>query len=55
MFVLGGLNNGFLILNEVPLIDNIWMLATGTAIGPYLSILKTPDSWSNFKKVYFIL
>ena len=30
--------NGFLILNEIPNIDNIWMLATGTAIGPYLSI-----------------
>ena len=47
-------NNGFLILNEVPVIDNIWMLATGTAIGPYLSILKTPDSWSNFKKVILV-
>ena len=47
-------NNGFLILNEVPLIDNIWMLATGTAIGPYLSILKTKDSWNNFKKVILV-
>jgi len=47
-------NNGFLILNEVPIIDNIWMLATGTAIGPYLSILKTKDSWNNFKKAILV-
>lgn len=46
--------NGFLILNEIPNIDNIWMLATGTAIGPYLSILNTKDSWNKFKKVILV-
>ena len=30
------------------------MLATGTAIGPYLSILKTKDSWDKFKKVVLV-
>jgi hypothetical protein len=31
---------GFFVLEEVPDCDTLWMLATGTAIGPYLSILQ---------------
>jgi len=30
------------------------MLATGTAIGPYLSILKTSESWNKFKKAILV-
>ena len=51
---IGPKGNGFLILNEIPMTENIWMLATGTAIGPYLSILKTKDSWTKFKKVVLV-
>ena len=51
---IGPKGNGFLILNEIPITENIWMLATGTAIGPYLSILKTKDSWTKFKKVVLV-
>ena len=51
---IGPKGNGFLILNEIPVTENIWMLATGTAIGPYLSILKTKDSWTKFKKVVLV-
>ena len=50
----GPTGNGFLILEEIPSVNNIWMLATGTAIGPYLSILKTDESWSKFKKVILV-
>ena len=50
----GPKGNGFLILNEIPTTENIWMLATGTAIGPYLSILKTKNSWTKFKKVVLV-
>ena len=46
--------NGFLVLNEIPKVENIWMLATGTAIGPYLSILKTKESWGKFENVILI-
>jgi len=46
--------NGFLILNEIPEVENIWMLATGTGIGPYLSILKTAESWTKFNKVVLV-
>lgn len=43
--------HGFLTLDEVPDVDHLWMLATGTAIGPFLSILKTEEPWRRFKKI----
>ena len=32
--------NGFMILDEIPEARYLWLLATGTGIGPFLSILK---------------
>src|SRR6478735_5259208 len=32
---------GFLVLSEVPEATNLWLLATGTGVGPFLSILRT--------------
>lgn len=43
--------NGFLTLDEVPDVRTLWLLATGTAIGPFLSILKTAAPWSRFENV----
>lgn len=43
--------NGFLVLDEVPETRHLWLLATGTGIGPFLSILKTADPWRRFEKV----
>lgn len=43
--------NGFLVLSEVPPARELWMLATGTAIGPFLSILKTDTPWQRFDRV----
>jgi ferredoxin--NADP+ reductase len=40
--------SGFLVLSEVPDADTLWMLATGTGIGPFLSILRTPAPWARF-------
>lgn len=45
---------GFLTLAEVPESKHLWMLSTGTAIGPFLSILKTPDPWKRFEKVVLV-
>ncbi len=42
---------GFLTLEEVPEGKELWMLATGTAIGPFLSILRTPAPWRRFQRV----
>jgi ferredoxin/flavodoxin---NADP+ reductase len=51
--------NGYFTLNEVPESDHLWMLATGTAIGPYLSILLNSDTsansvWKRYRKVVLI-
>ncbi len=43
--------SGFLIIDEVPEARHLWMLATGTGIGPFLSILRTEDVWQRFEKV----
>ena len=42
---------GFLTISEVPKADNLWMLATGTAIGPFLSILKGDAVWQKFRQI----
>ena len=42
---------GFLVVDEVPEVKNLWMLATGTAIGPFLAILKTEKVYQRFEKI----
>ncbi len=42
---------GFFTLSEVPEGRNLWMLSTGTALGPFLAILKTDEPWSRFEKI----
>lgn len=44
---------GFFVLEEVPDCDTLWMLATGTAIGPYLSILEEGKDWIVLKISYW--
>lgn len=43
--------SGLLILDELPDTQNLWLLATGTGIGPFLSLLKTAQPWSRFKQL----
>lgn len=43
--------NGFFTLNEVPDGKDMWMLATGTALGPFLSILKSDEVWKRFENI----
>jgi ferredoxin--NADP+ reductase len=45
---------GFLTLNEVPDAQHLWLLSTGTAIGPFLSILKTEEPWQRFERVVLV-
>ncbi len=51
---LGKKANGFLVLNEIPESEDLWMISTGTGIGPFLSIVKTQEPWKRFKKVVLI-
>jgi ferredoxin--NADP+ reductase len=43
--------NGFLVLDELPEAKHLWLLATGTGVGPFISILKTEQPWSRFEKI----
>lgn len=46
---------GKFILNEIPKCINLWMIASGTGISPYLSILESFDQRLNyFKKIILI-
>ncbi len=46
--------SGFLTLNEVPAAKHLWMLSTGTAVGPFLSILKTAEPWQRFERIVLV-
>ncbi|MCP4978891.1 MAG: ferredoxin--NADP reductase [Gammaproteobacteria bacterium] len=43
--------SGFLTVSEIPQCKHLWMVATGTGIGPFLSILKSQAAWSKFEKI----
>ena len=45
---------GFLTLDEIPDAPHLWLLSTGTAIGPFLSILKTPQPWQRFERIVLV-
>lgn len=45
---------GFLTLSELPDAENLWLLSTGTAIGPFLSILKTEEPWRRFAIIVLV-
>jgi len=42
---------GFLVLDEIPDAGQLWLLSTGTGIGPFLSMLKTEEIWQRFGHV----
>ncbi len=43
--------SGFLTVSEIPDCRHLWMIATGTGIGPFLAILKSGRVWERFEKV----
>ncbi len=45
---------GFFVLAEIPSCDILWMLATGTAIGPYLSMLQEERDLERFKHLILV-
>jgi ferredoxin--NADP+ reductase len=46
--------SGFLVLNEVPAAEDLWLIATGTGIAPFLSILRTEEPWSRYRNVVLV-
>lgn len=46
--------SGFLVLAEVPAAEDLWLLATGTGIAPFLSILRTEVPWQRYRRVILV-
>ena len=46
--------SGFLVLAEVPPAEDLWLLATGTGIAPFLSILRTAAPWERYRRVILV-
>ena len=45
---------GFLVLSEVPDAATLWLVATGTGIAPFLSLLRTEAPWQRFKNIVVV-
>ena len=46
---------GFLVLSEVPAFaQSLWLMATGTGIAPFLSMLRTDALWARFREVILV-
>jgi ferredoxin--NADP+ reductase len=45
---------GFLVLSEVPDAENLWLLATGTGLAPFLSVLRSEAPWERFRRVVLV-
>jgi ferredoxin/flavodoxin---NADP+ reductase len=42
---------GFFTLEHVPPAERLWMVATGTGLGPFLSMLRSPTVWQRFARI----
>jgi ferredoxin--NADP+ reductase len=42
------LSYGFMTADRFVDGEQVWMLATGTGLGPYISILQQPEVWQRF-------
>jgi ferredoxin--NADP+ reductase len=45
---------GFFTLKWVPPARHLWLVATGTGLGPFLSILRAPDVYARFERVVLV-
>ncbi|MDW8469655.1 MAG: ferredoxin--NADP reductase [Burkholderiales bacterium] len=45
---------GFLVLSEVPPAEDLWLVATGTGIAPFLSILRTETCWQRYRRAVLV-
>ena len=45
---------GFFTLKWVPPAAELWMVATGTGLGPFLALLKSAEVWERFERVVLV-
>ena len=41
-------------MSQIPEAEQLWMLATGTGLGPFLSILRSDDVWTRFRDIVLV-
>lgn len=46
--------SGFFVLDEVPAGENLWLIASGTGIGPYISMLNTHQLYQRFAHIVLV-
>ena len=46
--------SGLLTLKQLPSAKKLFLLATGTGIGPFLSIIKTAEIWQQFERITLV-
>ncbi|MFM2484776.1 ferredoxin--NADP reductase [Celerinatantimonas yamalensis] len=46
--------SGFFTLDEIPSYEHLLMLSTGTAVGPFLAMLQTEQTWQKFDRVTLV-
>jgi ferredoxin--NADP+ reductase len=46
--------SGFFTISEVPPAEALWCVATGTGLGPFLSMLRTGEPWEKFARVVLV-
>lgn len=45
---------GFFTLEHVPAAERAWLVATGTGLGPFLSMLRSPTIWQRFSRIVLV-
>jgi ferredoxin/flavodoxin---NADP+ reductase len=45
---------GFFTLDHVPVAERAWLVATGTGLGPFLSMLRSPTIWQRFARIVVV-
>ncbi len=45
---------GFLVMDEIPKSRDLWLMATGTGVGPFLSILATQQVWQDYENIILV-
>lgn len=45
---------GFFTLRHVPPGSYLWLVATGTGLGPFISMLRSPDTWQHSERIILV-